>query len=236
MTHGQGWGRERAWGQAGSSLACGMASDVPARATADAISMAKAEADSSARSLPEPHPNQQHGLYSKRPIIRALLSDAEAEVWDAAPVPADCPEMLEEVFREYCVLKFRLHAWERGRAPSKDLAALSAVLRAYHIPLRGIIKAVEVHARMKEADQTGDMSDAVLAYLRTLPAHRLEQYMLEAEAPRFHPTTGERLTEVVPETPFEEVADDDSGAERDGPGERGAGPDEGTPDPGWPQL
>ena len=182
--------------------------------------------------LPQPHVNTQHGVYSKVQVIRALLPPDEAAVWDAAPVPADCTEILEEVFREYCVLKFRVHAWELGQAapgaarrPPKDIAALSAVLRAYHITLRGLIKATEVHARMKEAEQTSDMGDAVLAYLRTLPAHRLETYMLQDEAPRFDPVSGRLLTDVSRET--EEIAD----ADRDSPG---PGRDDGTPDPGGP--
>jgi len=123
--------------------------------------------------------------------------------------------VLEEVFREYCVLKYRVHAFDRapGRAAPKDMAALAAMLRAYHIPLRGLIKAVEVHARMKEAEQTHDMGDSVLAYLRTLPAHRLEDYMMNQEAPRFDPVTGGLLaTGGVPrETQEDEDASDVGG-------------------------
>ena len=36
-------------------------------------------------------------------------------------------------------------------------------------------------------------SDAVVAYLRSLPDHRLGEILLEGEAPRFHPETGEPL-------------------------------------------
>ncbi len=143
-------------------------------------------------SLPEPHPNQKHGLHSKKAIVRALLPDDEAEAWDLAPVPSDCPEALEEVFREYFVMKFRVHKWESGiERPSTatEVQALAQRLRLLHIPLRGLLKSVEVHARLKEAEQTADMGDAVLAYLRTLPDHQLGQFMFEGEAPRFDPAT-----------------------------------------------
>ncbi|MEE8174169.1 MAG: hypothetical protein V3T71_02475 [Dehalococcoidia bacterium] len=199
-----------------------MASDPPARAVA--------EPGPSSEDLARlQHGNQQHGLYAKKALIRALLPPGEAEAWDQAPVPSDCPPVLEEIFREYCVLKYRVHAWEQARKPAEAIAELSARLRAYHIPLRGLIKAVEVHARLKEAEQTHDMGDAVLAYLRTLPAHRLEDYMLEQEAPRFDPVSGRLLTDVSHETVEEESHHDG----RDGP--NGPRHDPGTPDPGGPE-
>lgn len=147
-------------------------------------------------SLPQPHGNTQHGLHSKRAIVRALLPDDEAQVWDLTPVPADCPEALEEIFREYFVMKFRVHKWESGLSQPTDateVTSLAARLRLLHIPLRGLLKSVEVHARLKEAEQTHDMGDAVLAYLRTLPDHQLESWVLEGEAPRFDPGTGQPL-------------------------------------------
>ena len=57
-----------------------------------------------------------------------------------------------------------------------------------HLPLRGLLKSVELYTRLKDAEQTADMSDAALAYLRTLPAHQLEEYV-----PRFDPTTGQPI-------------------------------------------
>ena len=181
--------------------------------------------------LPQPHGNQTHGLRSKKPIIRALLCPAEAEAWDLAPVPHDCSEVLEEIFREYYVLKYRVHAWEHDQAPIKAVEALQARLRLLHIPLRGLLKSVEVHARIKETEQTHDMGDAVLAYLRTLPAQRLETYLTEGEAPRFDPATGRLLTDVSRETGGKNDLDHNPA-----PGFKGAPDSDGTPsapDPGW---
>ena len=147
-------------------------------------------------SLPEPHHSTKHGLRSKKAIVRALLPDDEAEAWDLTPVPADCPEALEEIFREYFVMKFRVHKWESGlEAPksSTEVTTLAARLRLLHIPLRGLLKSVEVHARLKEAEQTADMGDAVLAYLRTLPDHQLHEFVFDGEAPRWDPGSGQPL-------------------------------------------
>ena len=62
-----------------------------------------------------------------------------------------------------------------------------------HRPLRGALKAIEVQARIREAEGNANTSDAVVAYLQSLPDHRLGEILLEGEAPRFHPETGEPL-------------------------------------------
>ncbi len=191
-------GLEGAYIRSTLDLPYSMASDLPAEATAELPSEFPPELGTSSR----PHPNQTHGLRSKRPIIRALLNPAEAEAWDLAPVPHDCSEVLEEIFREYCVLKYRVHAWEHDKAPPiEGVEALQARIRLLHIPLRGLLKSVEVHARIKETEQTHDMGDAVLTYLRTLPAHRLEELMIAGEAPRCDPTTGQPILTARREIP-----------------------------------
>ncbi len=143
--------------------------------------------------LPRVHGNTKHGLYSKQPIIRALLPPDEAEAWDRAPVPSYCSEALQEDIREFCVQLYRVHKWEQGQEVPGDVDALQARLRLLHLPLRSLIKSIEHHARLKEAERTSDMGDAVLTYLRTLPANRLEELMIAGEAPRCDPTTGQPI-------------------------------------------
>ena len=149
--------------------------------------------------LPRVHGNTKHGLFSKVPIIRALLPPDEAEAWDRAPVPSDCSEALEEIFREFYVQLYRVHKWEQGQEVPGDVEALQPRVRLLHLPLRGLLKSIEHHARLKEAERTSDMGDAVLTYLRTLPAHRLEELMIAGEAPRCDPTTGQPIPGSHPE-------------------------------------
>jgi hypothetical protein len=166
------------------------------------------------RSL-EAHPgNYQHGTHHERaPIIRALLPDDEAEAWDRAPVPGNCPEMLEEIFREFCVLKFRVHKWESNQEKADAVSSLQARIDLLKVPLRGLLKAIEVHARIIEVETgVGQDSDAVAAYLRSLPSHQLESYVMEGEAPRFHPGTGLPLIEAGQVVPAREI---DRGPEPD---------------------
>ena len=141
-----------------------------------------------------------HGM--EVPVIRALLPNDEAEAWDRAPVPGNCPEMLEELFREFCVLKFRAHKFEKREEDPETVSALQARIDLYRFPLRGLLKAVETHARIIEVEHGIDTADAEISYLRTLPAHQLESYLMQGEAPRFHPGTGQPLIE--PATPVQD--------------------------------
>ena len=138
----------------------------------------------------------KHGL--EVPVIRALLPDDEAEAWDRAPVPGNCPEMLEELFREFCVLKFRVHKWETREEKAETVTALQKRIDLYRLPLRGLLKTIETHARIIEVEHGVDTADAEIQYLRTLPAHQLESYLMQGEAPRFHPGTGLPLIEPAP--------------------------------------
>lgn len=138
-----------------------------------------------------------HGM--EVPVIRALLPNDEAEAWDRAPVPGNCPEMLEELFREFCVLKFRAHRLEVKEGPAETVTALQKRIDLYRVPLRGILKAIETHARILEVEHGIDTADAEIQYLRTLPAHQLEAFLMQGEAPRWHPGTGQPLIE--PATP-----------------------------------
>lgn len=141
-----------------------------------------------------------HGL--EVPVIRALLPADEADAWDRAPVPGNCPEMLEELFREFCVLKFRAHKVEVKEGPAQTVSALQKRIDLYRVPLRGLLKAIETHARILEVEHGIDTADAEIQYLRTLPAHQLEAFLMQGEAPRWHPGTGQPLIE--PATPVQD--------------------------------
>lgn len=141
-----------------------------------------------------------HGM--EVPVIRALLPDDEADAWDRAPVPGNCPEMLEELFREFCVLKFRAHKVEVREGPAQTVSALQKRIDLYRVPLRGLLKAIETHARILEVEHGIDTADAEIQYLRTLPAHQLEAFLMQGEAPRWHPGTGQPLIE--PTTPVQD--------------------------------
>lgn len=143
--------------------------------------------------------NAKHGMYSAQPIVRSLLSEGEASAWDSAPVPVGTSPDVEEVMREYAVQRYRVHVFEQANPlPNhgpieKILKELRARLDLIHRPLRGALKAIEVQARIREAEGSLNTSDAVVAYLRSLPDHRLGEILLEGEAPRFHPESGEPL-------------------------------------------
>ena len=56
---------------------------------------------------------------------------------------------------------------------------------------RLLLKAIEVDARIQEGQPEGsDAQAAYMAYLRTLPAERLSELLLEGEMPRLDPGTG----------------------------------------------
>lgn len=164
--------------------------------------MPKAEAEAPSQGLPEIVSGQviTHGL--DVPVIRALLPLDEAEAWDRAPVPGNCPEMLEELFREFCVLKFRVHKWESTAAKAETVTALQKRIDLYRVPLRGLLKAIETHARIIEVEHGVDSSDQEISYLRTLPAHQLESFIMQGEAPRFHPGSGKPL--IGPASPVQD--------------------------------
>lgn len=167
-------------------------------------------AESTIPALPElgkdvtvPGPNARHGLYSAVPIIRSLLSEGEGEAWDQAAVPVGTSPDVEEVMREYAVQRYRVHSWEKARPLPENgkaevrLKELKARLDLLHRPLRGALKAIEVQARIREAEGNANTSDAIVAYLRSLPSHRLGEILLNEEAPRFHPETGQPLLPAV---------------------------------------
>ncbi len=64
------------------------------------------------------------------------------------------------------------------------------MLNLMEIPMRAILKSLEVHARMKEADVFTASEEALLAHLRALPATELTEIMLHGEFPRLDPGTG----------------------------------------------
>ena len=150
-----------------------------------------------------PGPNTKHGLYSAKPIIRSLLSEGEAEAWDEAAVPVGTSPDVEEVMREYAVQRYRVHAWEKARPLLEGgkvearLQELKVRLDLMHRPLRGALKAIEVQARIREAEGNTNTSEAIIAYLKSLPSHRLGEILLNEEAPRFHPETGQPLLPAV---------------------------------------
>jgi len=164
--------------------------------------MAEAETEVPDQALPEfaRATVVTHGL--DVPVIRALLPDDEAEAWDRAPVPGNCPEALEELFRELCVLKYRIHKWESKEGAAETVSSLQKRLDLYRLPLRGLLKAIETHARIIEVEHGVDTGDAEIQYLRTLPAHQLESYLMQGEAPRFHPGTG--LPLITPAPPIQD--------------------------------
>ena len=182
-----------------------MAMDLSCRAVAGTQLEPMAEATFEGK-LPRPHGNTKHGLKAKRPIIRALLPEDETEAWDRAPVPSNCPEMLEEIFREFCVLKYRVHRWESDAEQAATVTVLQARIDLLKMPLRGLLKAVEVHARIIEGEHEAESGDAIMAYLRTLPAHKLESYIMEG-APRIHPGTGQPILSSYHEHREEHIAD-----------------------------
>lgn len=179
--------------------------------------------------------NAKHGLYSSHPIVRSLLSPGEAEAWDQAAIPVGTSSDVEEVMREYAVQRYRVHKWESAHPMSEGgtdvhLKQLRTRLDLLHRPLRGALKAIEVQARIRESEGSASTSDAVVAYLRSLPAHRLGEVLLEGEAPRFHPESGELLAlpaSVSRETPLPGAT---VGPESASMNENSGSPDEGDGD------
>lgn len=198
-------------------------------------------ADSVIPALPElgkdvtvPGPNAKHGLYSTKAIIRSLLSEGEAEAWDEAPVPVGTSPDVEEVMREYAVQRYRVHAWEKARPMLETgkvedrLKELKARLDLMHRPLRGQLKAIEVQARIREAEGNTNTSEAIVAYLKSLPSHRLGEILLNEEAPRFHPDSGQPL---LPTVSRETLPGTGAGSEQPSSEAQSDVPNEGDDDP-----
>ncbi len=100
--------------------------------------------------------------------------------------------------REYAVQRYRVHAWEKANplpegGSDARLKHLKSRMDLMHRPLRRALKAIEVQARIREAEGNANTSDAAVAYLRSLPSHRLGEFLLEGEAPRCDPTTGQPI-------------------------------------------
>ena len=85
--------------------------------------------------------------------------------------------------REYAGQRYRIHSWEKANplpeGGSEDrLKEIRRRLDLSHRPLRGALKAIEAQARIREAEGNANTSDAVVAYLRSLPSHRLGEFLL----------------------------------------------------------
>ena len=151
-----------------------------------------------AKDVTVPGNNAKHGLYSSQPIVRSLLSPGEAEAWDSAAIPVGASPDVEEVMPEYAVQRYRIHSWEKvnplpeGGAEDR-LKEIRRRLDLLHRPLRGALEAIEVQARICEAEGNANKSDAVVAHLRSLPSHRLGEILLQGEAPQCDPTTGQLI-------------------------------------------
>ena len=147
-----------------------------------------------AKDVTVPGNNAKHDMYSSLPIVRSLLSPGEAEAWDSAAIPVGTSPDVEEVMREYAVQRYRIHSWEKANplpegGAEDRLKEIRRRLDLLHRPLRGALKAIGVQARIREAEGHANTSDPVVAYLRSLPGHRLGEFLLEGEPPRCNPTT-----------------------------------------------